>query len=197
MRYVLASASPRRREILDQIGFEYTVCVSCAEENSDETEPPRLVEELSIYKCQSVEKMLEERGELEGDVCIIGADTVVAYEGDILGKPEDAGEAFDMLKMLSGRTHQVYTGVTLLIHKDGARDTLVTFHEETDVVMRELDDYEIKDYIATGEPLDKAGAYGIQARAAVFVKEIRGDYYNVVGLPVTRLYTELRKLELL
>lgn len=196
MKYFLASASPRRRELLTQIGIDYTVIVSEADEKTDMTDPARIVEELSVAKAQAVaEKVKAETGaEGIGDYCIIGADTIVACDGEVLGKPADEEDAFRMLRMIAGRTHQVFTGVTLLIHRDGSGETLANFHEETAVTMYDMSDEEIRAYIATGEPMDKAGAYGIQGRAAAFVKKIDGDYSSVVGLPVGRLYQELCKL---
>ena len=191
MTIYLASASPRRQELLTQIGIKYEVRVSGADEDIEETDPRHIVEQLSIYKAQAVAKELEDEGVT--DYCVIGADTVVACDEKVLGKPLDEADAKKMLKLLSGRGHQVYTGVTLIIHKDGTEKTLINFHEVTTVNMYELSDTEIDAYIATGEPMDKAGAYGIQARAAAYVSGIEGDYYNVVGLPVARLYHELCK----
>lgn len=191
MTIYLASASPRRQELLTQIGIKYEVRVSGADEDIEETDPRHIVEQLSIYKAQAVAKELEDEGVT--DYCVIGADTVVACDEKVLGKPLDEADAKKMLKLLSGRGHQVYTGVTLIMHKDGTEKTLINFHEVTTVNMYELSDAEIDAYIATGEPMDKAGAYGIQARAAAYVSGIEGDYYNVVGLPVARLYHELCK----
>ena len=191
MTIYLASASPRRQELLTQIGIKYEVRVSGADEDIEETDPRHIVEQLSIYKAQAVAKELEDEGVT--DYCVIGADTVVACDEKVLGKPLDEADAKKMLKLLSGRGHQVYTGVTLIMHKDGTEKTLINFHEVTTVNMYELSDAEIDAYIATGEPMDKAGAYGIQARAAAYVSGIEGDYYNVVGLSVARLYHELCK----
>lgn len=131
---------------------------------------------------------------MTGDAVIIGADTIVAKGNKVLGKPKDAEDAHQMLAMLQGEKHQVYTGVTLL-QKKGDEKIIRSFHERTDVFMTSMSDQEIEAYIATGEPFDKAGSYGIQGRAGIFVERIEGDYYNVVGLPISRLCRELKSLE--
>lgn len=182
---ILASASPRRRELLKQAGFEFEVIESQADENVAVKEPERLVEELARRKALAVAETLE------GEALVIGADTVVAADGEILGKPKDEEDAFRMLSGLQGRTHQVYTGVAL-VKKQTGKTEVSSFFEQTDVTMYPMGEEEIRGYIATSEPKDKAGAYGIQGRAAIFVKEIRGDYNNVVGLPIGRLYQELK-----
>lgn len=127
-------------------------------------------------------------------ITIIGADTVVALDGDILGKPDGKGSAIQMLRALSGKTHQVYTGVSLLLMRQGRIVASDRFHVCTDVTMREMTDDEIIRYVDTGEPMDKAGAYGIQGKAAVFVSGICGDYYNVVGLPICKTHQELERM---
>lgn len=194
MKIILASASPRRRELLEQIGLEFEIRVSNVEENSSATTPWQLVEELSSQKAGAVLKSLEPNGE---DVLIIGADTVVSAGNSILGKPKDGKEASDMLRRLSGGAHQVYTGVTLLYRPAFSQsDTdmqIKTFHEATKVYFFPMTEEEISFYVATGEPLDKAGAYGIQGLFARYVKGIEGDYSNVVGLPVGRLYQEAKE----
>lgn len=182
---ILASASPRRRELLKQAGFEFEVIESQADENVAVKEPERLVEELARRKALAVAETLE------GEALVISADTVVAADGEILGKPKDEEDAFRMLSGLQGRTHQVYTGVAL-VKKQTGKTEVSSFFEQTDVTMYPMGEEEIRGYIATSEPKDKAGAYGIQGRAAIFVKEIRGDYNNVVGLPIGRLYQELK-----
>lgn len=192
MEYILASASPRRVELLTQMGLEIEVMPSNADESTDQTDAARIVEELSIAKCQEVARRLE--GIKTGDYCIIGADTVVALDNEVLGKPKDEADAKRMLSLLSGNTHQVFTGVTVLVHLSGVHSSLVTFHEQTDVTMYELPEEQINNYVATGEPMDKAGAYGIQGRGAVLIHHISGDYCNVVGLPIARLFHELCKL---
>lgn len=179
---VLASGSPRRRELLSQIGLDYEVVTSDADENIKEMEPEDYVRELASAKAQSV---------LEGymdnnDIIVIGADTIVYHKGSILTKPKDEEDAFRILKSLSGEVHQVYTGVNLCsLHKN------VSFYEKTDVWVYDMTDEQIREYISTGEPMDKAGAYGIQGRFAAYIKGIEGDYNNVVGLPVAKLYHEL------
>lgn len=194
MKIILASASPRRRELLEQIGLEFEIKVSNVEENSAAASPARLVEELSQQKAEAVLAELKQDGE---DVLVIGADTVVAVDESILGKPADAKEAASMLRQLSGREHKVYTGVTLL-WRPGAADgkhkvQAKTFHEATKVLFYPMTSEEISAYVSTGEPLDKAGAYGIQGIFARHVKGIEGDYNNVVGLPVGRLYQEAKE----
>ena len=178
MSIILASNSPRRRELLAQIGIRDFQILS---PDVDETvepglSPARMVEALSLRKAQAA------AGRAGADDLIIAADTVVALDGRVLGKPRDQEDAFAMLSALSGREHRVYTGVTVLRGGQAA-----TEHEETAVAFRALSPEEIRDYIATGEPMDKAGAYGIQGVGALLVQGIRGDYCNVVGLPVFRL----------
>lgn len=197
---VLASASPRRKELLEQIGIEFEICPAKGEEIITKKIPSEVVEELSRQKALEVASSLaayqQEHSDImtPEDLLVIGADTVVAVEDQILGKPKDEEDAYRMLRMLSGREHAVYTGVTLVfVDKTGKAGELV-FHEKTKVVMREMSDLEINRYIATGEPMDKAGSYGIQGKCAIFIEKIDGDYNNVVGLPVARIYKELQKL---
>lgn len=191
---ILASASPRRKELLAQIGLPFRVCVSDCEETITETLPERVVCELSRQKARDVwQKLKKEEIPAAGEVkkLVIGADTVVACDGRILGKPADAAQAVEMLTLLAGNTHQVYTGVTFCYQENGT-EKLHTFHEMTEVTVYPMSREEITAYVETGEPMDKAGAYGIQGRFAAYVKEIHGDYNNVVGLPVGRLYQELK-----
>jgi septum formation protein len=183
---ILASASPRRRELLKQAGIPFEVRPSDVEELITKTEPEDVVEELSLIKCRDI------ADKTEGDRVVIGADTVVSIHGRILGKPSDTEEAVSMLRELQGQVHQVYTGVTLFV-QTGEERKIHTFSEKTEVTFYPMDEEEIRAYVDTGEPMDKAGAYGIQGKSAVFVKEIRGDYNNVVGLPISRLYQELKK----
>lgn len=184
MKIILASQSPRRRELLERMGLtQFEIRPARGEECADPgLSPARLVEELSIQKAGEIAA-----GADPEDV-IIAADTVVAADGQVLGKPHSRREAQEMLAFLSGRTHTVYTGVTV---RQG--DMVRTGHEATDVVFRELTPAEIRAYVDTGEPMDKAGAYGIQGRGCVLVEGIRGDYYNVMGLPVCRLGLMLRE----
>ena len=178
MSIILASNSPRRRELLAQIGIRDFQILSPDVDEAVEPglSPARMVEALSLRKARAA------AGRAGAEDLIIAADTVVALDGRVLGKPRDQEEAFAMLSALSGREHRVYTGVTVL---GGGR--AATEHEETAVAFRALSPEEIRDYIATGEPMDKAGAYGIQGVGALLVQGIRGDYCNVVGLPLFRL----------
>ena len=205
VRLVLASASPRRRELLSQIGLEFTVMPSKKEENAKATEAGALVQELSRQKAVDIWEQLsggqgqnpdadqEEtqepnlNGKRQPELLVIGADTVVCCEGKILGKPHSREAAAEMLTALQGRSHEVYTGVTLY-----SQSETVTFFECTQVEFYPMTEVEISEYIDSKEPMDKAGAYGIQGLGARFVKGIRGDYNNVVGLPVGRLYQELK-----
>lgn len=204
MRIILASASPRRRELLEQIKIPFEVQVSHVEEKVTSTKPERVVEELSSQKaCAVLELVTESGGSLSARlepaagngeaVLVIGADTVVALEGQILGKPADKAAAVEMLRRLSGREHQVYTGVTLLYRAADGSGQRKCFHERTSVFFCPMSEAEIRDYADTGDPMDKAGAYGIQGLCARYISGIEGDYNNVVGLPVGRLYQEIKE----
>lgn len=186
MKIILASASPRRKELLMQMGAEPVVKPSNADENIEEKNPEEFVKILSLRKVDSVFKSIEEDG------IYMGADTVVAFDGKILGKPKSRQDAFDMIKSFQGVTHQVYTGVTLII-KEGKDVEKITFAEKTQVELYPISDEEIQEYVDSGEADDKAGSYGIQGPFAKFIKGIEGDYNNVVGLPVARVYQELKK----
>ena len=185
MKIILASASPRRRELLTQIGVNFAVQPACGAEVITGSNPEEVVKELSAQKAEEVAKMQQ-----EGDWLVIGADTVVSCDSRILGKPKDEADAFVMLSMLQGHTHEVYTGVTLYWSVNGKEQKL-TFAEQTKVTMYAMTAEEIRAYIKTGEPMDKAGSYGIQGKCAAFIEKISGDYNNVVGLPVARIYQEL------
>ena len=195
-KIILASSSPRRRELMAQAGFAFEVLVSEADETIEAETPGEMVEVLSERKAAAVAEEIKKQGFAEESVLLVGADTMVAIDGKKLGKPKDEKGAEEMLEELSGRTHQVYTGVTMIRLKKAENGSILqesrTFSEGTDVSFYPLTKEEIRSYIATGEPMDKAGAYGIQGKAAVFVKEIKGDYNNVVGLPIARLYQELK-----
>jgi len=184
MKLILASQSPRRRELLARMGLtEFEIRPAAGEENaSPDLTPAQLVEELSRQKAREVALTAE------ADDVIIAADTVVAADNRVLGKPRSEEDARDMLRFLSGRTHTVYTGITV---RRGGQE--LTQHEATQVVFRPLTDREIAAYVATKEPMDKAGSYGIQGLGCVLVEGIRGDYYNVMGLPVCRLAMMLRE----
>lgn len=197
-KIILASGSPRRKELLAQIGLSFTVRVSEADEHTEETKPEKLVCILSERKARAVWDELTEEEKKES--ILIGADTVVAVDDRILGKPADETEAFQMIKLLQGRSHQVYTGVTILkqgdlqLLEEGINTCSIQkkqFFEKTDVLVYPMSEEEITAYVKTGEPLDKAGAYGIQGSFAAYIQGINGDYSNVVGLPVGRLYHEI------
>lgn len=194
---VLASASPRRRELLSLTGIKFQVLPGNIEEKTSSSRPSQMVRELSRQKALAVfESFSEEEKE---KILVIGADTLVSIDGRILGKPEDEQKAEEMLTLLQGNTHQVYTGVTLISReveeKGKAVRRISTFAEKTSVTMYPVSLREIRDYIATGEPMDKAGAYGIQGKCAAWIRKISGDYSNVVGLPVGRLWQELKKMD--
>lgn len=190
MKYILASASPRRKELLQQIGLEFDIIPACGEEIIQYEKPEEVVMDLSRQKAEEIAKR---RMEKEVPEIIIGADTVVAYNGKILGKPKDEKDAYDMISMLQGNSHKVYTGVTLLLRKK-EEVQVHSFYEETEVTMYPMSETEKKWYVETKEPMDKAGGYGIQGKCAVFIEKIHGDYNNVVGLPVARIYQVLQKL---
>lgn len=181
----LASKSPRRREILTLMGVTFEVADSDADENITASSPEALVEELSLRKAELAAVP-------DGKAVIIGADTVVSYENSILGKPKDEEDAFRMLRLLSGRYSSVYTGVTIIVCDENR--TCCTFHTRSEVLFDDLSDEEIREYIATGEPMDKAGAYGIQGRFGRHIRSLSGDYYNVMGLPMNDLYKKLKEL---
>lgn len=213
-RYILASNSPRRRELLRLVISDYEVIPSEGEEIISSTEPDKVVEELSLQKAMDVAGKVRP---CEGDrIIVIGADTVVAVDREILGKPEDRTDAGRMIAMIQGREHHVYTGVTVCVVDgtsadgtagdgtaaadwDGAREKIrhFSFSEETVVDVFPMNRGEIEGYISLEEPYDKAGAYGIQGVFSIFIRGIRGDYNNVVGLPAARLYHELARRDLL
>ena len=188
-KIILASGSPRRRELLAQIGIDFEVITSNAKEIITKSTPEEIVCELSHLKAKAVYDMLKSKGRIF-DRIVIGADTIVYCDDEVLGKPADEKDAYRVIKKLAGGVHQVYTGVTF-IHNDG----YISFSEKTDVSVYDMSDEEIYKYIETKEPMDKAGAYGIQGAFAAYVKKINGDYNNVVGLPVARLYHELNNIK--
>ncbi|MBP2240585.1 septum formation protein [Cytobacillus eiseniae] len=178
---ILASSSPRRKELLENLQLTFEVSSSDVDESFDPAlTPGEIVMELSRRKARAVSKD-------NAASFVIGADTVVVLDGTVLGKPLDKADAFTMLKALSGKEHSVYTGVSII-----AQGKEKTFNVKTNVVFWELSDEEIHAYIHTGEPFDKAGSYGIQGFGSVLVKEIKGDYFSIVGLPVSRTVRELR-----
>lgn len=235
-RIILASASPRRKELLAQIGLEFEVMPSEVEENPESTLPQDIVIELSKQKARDVWGKIAEDdmsvttgdagagagdtdagaedsqadSRMDGQVkdesgcqvsgredsLVISADTVVAIEGEILGKPKDEEDAARMLGLLSGKEHQVYTGVTMIWINEEGKQEEYSFYVCTGVLMYRMNRAEIMEYVCSGEPMDKAGAYAVQGRAAAYIKSIRGEYSNVVGLPVGRLYQEMKAWDL-
>ncbi|UZQ83844.1 nucleoside triphosphate pyrophosphatase [Thermoanaerobacter sp. RKWS2] len=184
MKIVLASKSPRRRELLSNLGLDFEVIESNVEEFSNEKHPSRYVMDLSFNKAMLVAKKLKE------EAIVIGADTIVVIGDKVLGKPKDRDEAYIMLKSLQGRVHTVYTGITIVRTEDFK---YVSDFEETKVWIKKLQDEEIFNYIDTGECYDKAGAYAIQGFGALIVEKIVGDYFNVVGLPISKLFDILKR----
>ncbi len=183
MKLILASASPRRRELMGHLGLPFSVVPAAGPET-----PPPGADAGETARALSEAKAREVAGTYP-DAVVIGADTVVEIDGEILGKPRDEADAKRMLRLLSGREHRVYTGVTVI-----AGGEMESVWERTRVFFRPMTEAEIASYTATGEPLDKAGAYGYQGRASLYVERIDGDYFNVVGLPLCRLGTMLEKL---
>ena len=178
----LASQSPRRTELLTQVGIDHIVVSSTYEEPNEGYDSP-----IEMVKVQALGKARCAVGVSDGGI-VLGADTIVVLDNEVLGKPQDEADARQMLERLSGRSHSVVTGVALLI-----KGKEVVFHNETKVYFKELAPFEIESYIASGEPMDKAGAYGIQGKGALWVEKIEGSYTNVVGLPVEHVYDELCK----
>lgn len=212
-KIILASASPRRKEIMEQMGIPYQVMVADVEETVSETEPSRMVQALASLKTEAVLSKYKMHDGCNGNnkdnkdnkgnkadninagqekFIIIGADTMVFFDGHALGKPKDEADAFRMLRMLSGKSHEVISGVSIIIND--SRQQRLSFAVSTKVMMQNLTDEQIKDYIATGEPMDKAGAYAIQGKFGLYIREILGDYYNVVGFPISRIYEVLLDL---
>ena len=186
MKIILASASPRRKELLGKTGLEFEIIPAKGEEVITQTLPWEVVKELSFQKAKEI-------ADLQTEECIvIGSDTIVAKGEKIMGKPKDEANAFEMLSEIAGDVHQVYTGVTLI--RTGKEPKSVTFAEKTDVFLYPMSEAEIQAYIETKDCMDKAGAYGIQGDFAIYVKGIEGDYYNVVGLPIGKVYQELKQL---
>ena len=230
IRVILASQSPRRRELMKQAGFSFEVIPARGEEQITSTHPAEVVEELSRQKAMEVAAMCDPKhgnaenmpsdradetpadraddtpadqaNEIPADriqetakeTLVVGADTVVAIDHRILGKPADYEDALKMIRELQGRVHQVFTGVTLILKREGEQPIIRTFHECTDVHVFPMEEEEIEAYISTDEPYDKAGAYGIQGAFGIFIGKIDGDYNNVVGLPIARLYHEVMRI---
>ena len=189
-KIILASASPRRTELLGQIGMNHEIIVSDCEEIITSKVPQDVVMQLSSQKAEDVYNKYKLSHPVE-NFLVIGADTIVAIDGMILGKPKTEADAYSMISRLQGNMHQVYTGVTILYHSEGKKK-LNTFYECSEVDVYPMSDEEIKEYIRSGEPMDKAGSYGIQGKFAAHIKGIHGDYNNIVGLPVGRIYQEIK-----
>ena len=184
-KIILASGSPRRKELLTLTGLAFDIRTSNYEEELDKDLPPaELVQYLAQKKAEDVARHFD-------DAIVIGSDTMCEFAGEMLGKPHTKERAYEMLQMLSGVQHSVFTGYTLL---DTKNDEIITRAIETKVTFHKLSDAEISTYVKTGESLDKAGAYGIQGKAALYVKEIEGDYLNIVGLPISALWRDLQKI---
>lgn len=191
MKYILASQSPRRRELLGMLGITFDIEPATGEERQVGTTPQEIVRNLASAKAREI--AAHHTGE---DVTVIGADTIVVCGGEILGKPKDRADMERMIRMLSGRTHEVYTGVAICRAAGdvSGTDGIRTFAECTRVHFYPMSEEEIAAYVAHSDGMDKAGAYGIQSDAAIYISGIEGDYQNVVGLPVARLYHELREM---
>lgn len=211
MKLVLASGSQRRRELLTMCGYDYEIIVSNADETIDENDPESFVRALSFRKAKDVFDRLFAAG--RRDFAVIGSDTVVAFQKDgetkpvIIGKPKDAKDAVRILSMLSGKTHRVFTGVSVIADipdENAAAQCSIREKEEiqtecsiTEVTFETLSPDEITDYVNSGDPLDKAGSYGIQGPFGMFVREIRGNYFTVIGMPIPVLYKMLKKIGIL
>lgn len=211
MKLVLASGSQRRRELLTMCGYDYEIIVSNADETIDENDPESFVRALSFRKAKEVFDRLFAAG--RRDFAVIGSDTVVAFQKDgeakpvIIGKPKDAEDAVRILSMLSGKTHRVFTGVSVIadISDENAdaqcsirkKEEIQTECSITEVTFETLSPDEITDYVNSGDPLDKAGSYGIQGPFGMFVREIRGNYFTVIGMPIPVLYKMLKKIGIL
>lgn len=188
-KIILASGSPRRKELLLQIGIVPEIIVSHVEEKITSDVPAEVVMSLAEQKAVDVAKEMQ-----EGTV-ILGSDTVVAADGKILGKPKSHEEAYEMIRRLAGRSHQVYTGVCLVKKgPDGEADTVVSFYDETDVNVSPMTEKEIREYADSEEPMDKAGSYAVQGFFARYIDGLKGSYANVMGLPVHLVYQKLKKL---
>lgn len=189
MKYqvILASGSPRRKELLELIGVEFNIITSNKEEIITSTNPEEVVKELSMMKAEDVAESVS------GPAVILGADTVVAHGGRILGKPKDAEDAVNMIHSFAGDDHYVYTGVCIIRKEADGTEKKISFAEGTRVTVYPMTEEEIKRYVASGEPMDKAGAYAIQGLFAPYIKGIEGDYYNIVGFPIAGIYQRLKE----
>ncbi len=185
---ILASGSPRRKEILSQVGYVFSIEPSQKEEIATSDVPSDFVMQLSRVKAEDI------ASQKDGPVIIIGADTVVAVDQTILGKPKDEEHAAKMLRMIAGRDHEVYTGVTVIGKEIDGTSRYETFYEKAKVTIASMSEREIQAYIESKEPMDKAGAYAIQGKFACYVNRIEGDYYTIVGLPIAHLYKVIKEL---
>ena len=186
-KIILASASPRRKELMTMAGYEFEIKVSHKEEVYHSEAPDEIVKELSLLKAEDIAETEEKK-----NVIIIGADTVVAFDGKILGKPCSKEDAFQMIKSFQGQKHQVYTGVAILKYDLQGNKTIINQAVKTDVYVNSMTDEEIWNYIENDNVLDKAGAYGIQSGFAIHIEKIEGDYFNVVGLPISFIYEAMK-----
>ena len=188
MKYqvILASGSPRRKELLELIGVEFKIITSNKEEVITSTNPEKVVKELSMMKAEDV------AAGVAGPAIILGADTVVAHGGRILGKPKDKADAVNMIRSFAGDDHYVYTGVCIIRKEADGSVKKISFAEGTKVTVYPMTEEEIEQYVATNEPMDKAGAYAIQGLFAPYIKGIEGDYYNIVGFPIAGIYQRLK-----
>lgn len=187
-RIILASNSPRRREILEQAGMNFQIIPSKCEEIISATDPESVVKELALLKANDVANQYKD------NTIVIGADTVVANMGNILGKPADELEAVNMIMNLQGHSHDVYTGVAIVIKEKNGNTQTLCFSENTKVRIADMTKEQVMNYVLSGEPMDKAGSYAIQGKFAKYVYSIEGDYYNVVGFPICRFRLEMKKL---
>jgi septum formation protein len=187
-RIILASESPRRKEIMDKMGISYMALASSIEERVSEKEPGAMVQALAALKAEDIAFRMKDKYE---NRIIIGADTMVFFQKNALGKPKDEADAVRMLQMLSGNEHEVYTGVSIIISNEKKESENIKFSVCTKVAVQPMTKVQIADYAAGGEPMDKAGAYAIQGQFGIYIKEIAGDYYNVVGFPIAKIYEVL------
>ena len=202
MKYILASGSPRRVELIQKLHLPFEIEKAIGEELTSETEPAKYAMSLAREKALEIYNRLSNipRSAEKDSLFVLGADTIVVHEGHILGKPSDEEDAFEMLSSLSGKTHEVYTGVAFVFDRIDSSETtepvIVSFFDKTEVTFNELSADEIRAYIATGDPLDKAGAYGIQGDFSIHVSGVKGNFENVIGLPVSKIYEEMKRLNL-
>lgn len=189
-KIILASASPRRRELMLQAGYEFEIQVSHKEETYTSEAPDEIVKELAFMKAKDIAEQNDAKS-----LVVIGADTVVAHKGAILGKPKSKDDAFQMIKNFQGDKHQVYTGVAILDYDAEGKERVVNHAVKTDVYVNPMTNEEIWRYIESDNVMDKAGSYGIQSGFAIHIEKIEGDYFNVVGLPISYIYSILKDIE--